>query len=210
MEAVIVLPIYLVLLGGLFMVGDIMRGRFVLQDSGRYEVWSTYTRFEMPDTASVFQFAEAGSAFHLERNENGEFSPYSTGFLYEDGQKANGNMWAYARIGLTRATVELPFWTAMFDVPRNGIGQEATPSRNRLHEDGATFCWAFDYHRISEAAIAERNGDPNVFRRSNPCASLQETSIVGDSHFGGAENALEPHGERKPYQRNPILTALGI
>jgi hypothetical protein len=212
METVLVLPLYLMLLGGMFIVGDLMLGRFVLQASGRYEAWSTHARVVFPDTISVFRYAEVKPAFHLEHDENGEISPFSTGFRITGNVRANGNMWAYARIGLTRGTVEVPFWAAMVDVQRNTIDpdREATESKNRIHADGTTFAWAFDYHRISEADIAELGGNPEVFRRSNPVGKLQESSIVLDSHFCGPVNGREPHEEQSPYQRNPLLMALGM
>lgn len=220
METVLVLPIYLMLLGGLFIVGDLMLGRFVLQASGRYEAWSTFTQVEMPDTVFVFRYAEVAPFFHLENNRGGNIdsSPFSTGFIPADSGKAEGNMWAYARIGLTRGTVELPLWTAMFNVPRGtpSTGQDAAESKNLLHAKGTPFCWGFDYHRLSESAIALR-GDPDIYRRSNPCASpdgsgptLQETAIVYDSHFGGEVSGDMPRtSPRKPYQRSVLLSALG-
>ena len=219
METVLVLPIYMMLLGGLFIVGDVMLGRLVLQASGRYEAWATHAKCEMEKTVSVFKYAEVEPYFHLENDGADESPPYSTGFRFTDGQRANGNMWAYARIGMTRAIVELPLWTAMFDVPRGApsTGQDKTESKNRLHADGSTFCWGFDYHRISESDIAELGGNPDLYRRSNPCTSpegssltLQEMVIVYDSHFGDKVSGEEPHDGRQPYKRNPILGALGM
>lgn len=209
METIIVLPLYLILLGGIFMVGDTMLGRFVLQVSGRYEAWATHTLVELPRTVSVFEFAEVEPAFHL--GKDGESSPYSTGFLIDDGSRANGNRWAYARIGRTRGTVGVPFWAAMFDVQRETIdsNSNATKRENTIHDDGATFCWAFDYHRISEADIAQL-GSPDVFRRSNPCLKLEDAAIAGDSHFCDEVRDPSPRGQdREPYQRNPLLMSLG-
>lgn len=204
METLLVLPILLMLLGGMFLLGDLVLARIVLQDAGRHETWLTVSTRAYPSTRDALEYAETDHAFHLEKTE-------STGFMPPDGSGAGGNSWGWGRRGFARGKSELPLWTALVNTQHdvmNGDG-DRMEDEFELHGEGSVFAQSFDYHRISEGYASALGYPMDSFRRSNPVIDLEEEAIAGDSKFarpGGPKGRI--HGQRTPYSRNPVLMSL--
>lgn len=204
METLLVLPLLLMLLGGMFLLGDLVLGRIVLQDAGRHEAWLTHCTRMYPSTKDSFKFAESDHVFKLTKAE-------SKGFRPSDGGVAGGNSWGWGRSGYAAAKSELPLWTALINTQHDVMNQEGERmgSEFKMHDDDSLFAQSFDYHRIDAGDAAALGYDMNAYERSNPAIGLEETLIAGDVKFArpGALKG-DAHGQRTAYQRSPSMAAL--
>ena len=204
METILVLPILLMLLGGMFLMGDLALGRLVTQDAGRYEAWSTCAKVEMPESEDVFKFAETEHFFSFEKF-------YSTGKDFSEGKRVTGNSWGWSRLGYAVSKAELPFWTDLINLQHDVLAMDGDRmgSEFDLHEDDSIFAPSFDYHRISKEIAESVDYDKDIYARDVTAAALEETVIAGDAVFGMEDEPKgEAHGERTPYVRNPMLVGL--
>ena len=204
METILVIPILLMLLGGLFLLGDRLLGMLVVQDAGRYVAWTTYGRREFPDARKVFRYAEEKGVFEMKRF-------YSVNYRHTEAATSDGNNWGWGREAYATASSDRPLWTALVDVQKTTMstGEEPTESKAEFHGEDSLFAPSFDYHRVSESVADSLGGDSVALRRSLPTVNLQETAIAFDSRFAREPTRGDKHGERTPYSRNPVLSALG-
>lgn len=204
METILVLPILLMLLGGMFLLGDLLLARIVTQDAGRHEAWTTCARVEYKETDDAFRFAEADKFFGFEKF-------YSTGKDYADGKKATGNSWGWGRTGYAVSKSELPLWVGLVNTQHDVMSMDGDRMEEEfeLHGEDSIFAPSFDFHRIAPEIAEDAGYDMDVYNRGAEAAAVEETAIAGDAHFaivGGPQG--EAHGERTPYTRNPLLAGL--
>lgn len=204
METVLVLPILLMLLGGLFLLGDLLLGKLVVQDAGRHEAWMTDTMLEFTPTKQAFTFAEIDHVFQLGMT-------VSEGFRGGDGGFSGGNSWGWGRRGYARASCELPFWTAIINLQHDVMDSAGDRMEDKfdLHSEDSFFAPSFDYHRISVQAAEEIGYDMNQYSRTTNAFLLEDELIAADARFARDVAAgANPHGEKTPYSRNPLLVFL--
>ena len=72
METVIVLPILLLVIGGLFILGDMAHGRLHLTAIDRAAAWGSANRFYEPQFKSWFGFVPKTTALRIERVKSDE------------------------------------------------------------------------------------------------------------------------------------------
>lgn len=204
METILVLPLLLMLLGGMFLLGDLALGRLVTQDAGRYEAWSTCAKVELPESADVFKFAETERFFGFEKF-------YSTGTDFSENKRATGNSWGWGRMGYAVSKSELPLWSAWVNVQHDVMSQngDRMESEFELHGEDSIFAPSFDYHRIAPEIAESVDYDMEIYNRGAEAAEVEETVIAMDAHFAIEDEARgDAHGGRTPYARNPLLAGL--
>lgn len=204
METILVLPILLMLLGAVFLLGDLALARLVTQDAGRHEAWTTDARVQFAETMDAFKFAETENYFDIEK-------AYSTGRDFSDERLSTGNAWGWGRMGYAVSKSELPLWSALVNTQDDVMhtGGERMESEFGIHGEDSIFAPSFDYHRISPATAEMVGYDMDVYDRTRGAAAVEETAIAGDAHFGiaGAPQG-DAHGARTVYNRNPLLMGL--
>ncbi len=204
METILVLPLLLMLFGGLFMLGDLIVETLVVQDAGRHEAWTTHAMTRFPETTDAFKFEESDYAFKLGLI-------YSAGLSMPEGGGSGGNAWGWGRRGYAQASANLPFWAAFIDVQQEvmDLDGERMKSAFDFHGADSLFAPAFDYHRIGDHNAESVGYDANSYRRGVPVLDLEEQLVAGDAKFarqGGPKG--EAHGSRTSYSRNPLLVSL--
>lgn len=224
METVLVLPVYLALLGGLFIVGDVLVARLRLSSMDRLAAW----RGDSPHQASV-RDVYAGRIAVPDDPENGfsmvlvdartwALDPAADpdGAASGGGAAAvelAGNGWADLVYGRADAEVDVPFWVASANAPLlsdpDAAGRFRFQSRAVLYpgmaggESGRVF-------------LVRRRGtpDPAVPRRTATAAALASTwsSIVADPLPGlrtAPSVASPPRDGAGTYVRHPVAVLLG-
>lgn len=113
MEGVLVLPLYLMALGALFIIGDLARGRMVLQSMERSVTWLGGDRFagHGPDEEGIGKMLLTFL----------EGTPYAKGDDTPDGLvnqaivegKWIGNRWLNGYMGYMLLPIDVPYWYGM-------------------------------------------------------------------------------------------------
>lgn len=104
LEGVLVLPIYLMMLGCLFIMGDLARGRVNLLEAERFLTWIGVDRFAGHDPASVK--GRLAAFFEDDSSEPVDvrlFSPDGGGIVH-------GSHWASGVQGYGVLNVPVPYW----------------------------------------------------------------------------------------------------
>ncbi|MBQ9726367.1 MAG: hypothetical protein IJV65_02550 [Kiritimatiellae bacterium] len=224
METVLVLPVYLALLGGLFIVGDVLVGRLRLSSMDRLAAW----RGDSPHQASVRdvyagRIADpddpgSGASMILDEARTWALDPSADpdGTASGGGSAAvelAGNGWADLVYGRADAEVDVPFWVGAANAPLlsdpDAAGRFRFQSRAVLYpgmaggESGRVFL------------VRRRTApDPAVPRRDATAAALATTwaAVVADPLPGlrTAPAVASPAGDGAgTYVRHPVAVALG-
>ena len=104
LEGILVLPIYLTMLGALFIVGDLERARNTLQTVERALTWLAADRFS--------GHGRDGQLRMLAVSEDKETAPVTAYKVAEmkDGNRRAGNTWLDAFMGYAVMKVDVPVW----------------------------------------------------------------------------------------------------
>ena len=117
METILVIPLFLMLLGGMFVLGDLMMGRLLQLDLERAVAWRAVDRFG-PD-------AFVNDAFkHAVGRDGVEAPPALYAYNDDNGATRAGNSWVEFMSGRSEVTVSVPWWTAFLDVQNVMVGDE--------------------------------------------------------------------------------------
>ncbi len=217
MEGVLVLPLYLMVLGALFIVGDLIRARLTLQSVERSLTWLHGDRYVGHDDPGMGQMLAA--------IEDKVAAPV-TGAKVDEMRKGGrlvGNTWLDAFIGYAVMEVKVPWWCGMADAEaimfsRETDGEEELPfsdsyvlpeglngEANRQYRNGVL---------RRRPAGADKNRDRNA-----PGIQLADTgwaNVAGEPWItGGGPNAYHdlpasaPPGNKQDYQRYSVLVPFG-
>ena len=203
MEGVLVLPLYLMLLGALFIVGDLAMGRLALLAGERAVTWLAGDRFgNDPDPA--VQAAMDVSSMTLEGGEAVEAVR---------GEKRIGNHWLDAYQGYIVLGVHVPYWVELANAdhgtrPREGAGNGELPFRDGYVLPDEDTGGGNRYWRSCVVRRLEDAGE--AYDRSASAVQLLanvERNVVGEPWVVGGEagyhDLREPAGpsDVKPYSR---------
>ena len=117
METILVVPLFLMLLGGMFVLGDLVMGKLLQLDLDRAVAWRATDRFG-PD-------AFVNDAFkHAVGRDGVDKPPALHGYNDDNGSVRSGNSWVEFRFGRSDVQVDAPWWTAYLDVQNVMVGDE--------------------------------------------------------------------------------------
>lgn len=192
LEGVLVLPIYLMVLGALFIMGDLARGRVQLLQVERFLAWVGVDRWKGHDDAATkgrlagFMDKEAAELLDVQLD-----APDGGGIAY-------GSHWASYVKGYGILNVPVPWWYGMANaeqVSRYGHSDGELAFRDRYlvpgrGKNGAQTHWRSTLFRRFPAEKSGRN-----FDRDAPVADLLAGvvwNVAGDSWCGlGAQKERE-------------------
>ncbi len=215
METILVLPVLLLLFGGLFVVGDIAHGRLHSLTADRMAAWSAGSRFENGRTNLVsrsFRHLGPHTALTLEK-------AYADWYPDADGVRPHGTEWLDFTGGRTDARVEVPMWAAVANV-HNVVNQrdqgEYLSSVWKLNVKGGTD-HASDYQEFDRQYVVRRAADSSIdreFRRTRPAAKLGWFTIPLDDWPDGDKGVFSASSvpklpSRHPFVRHPAALAVG-
>lgn len=208
LETLLVLPLLLLLVGGLFMIGDILHGRLHLLTAERVAAWSTNSRFEVGRKdifESWFKHLDRHTALKLERayadwyetDESKEEDWFDIeGELGNLRSKTStpprGTSWLDFVGGRADGVVEVPIWAAMANTHNvmfnNGYFYDSLSCEWRLNvydEDGDdSQSNSGEYKTYNRQYVLRRTPDTFVeedFRRNVSMEDINWIDIaVGD------------------------------
>lgn len=191
METILVLPILLMLLGGMFVAGDLMMGRLVAQEMDRSLAWRAKDRFG-PSPFERDAFVHVIGP-HGITEEPGLFAFEATG-------SGMGNRWSSVFAGRSDVRLDLPWWVALVNTQDAVMGDPAHPDRMessfKLNSDDAGFT------KAARSYVFRRREDSNGGERSAKASGLAWLGIAGDKMAGRAIGGATGGGHAA-YNRNP-------
>lgn len=107
MEGILVLPLYLMLLGVLFILGDLARARMTLLAVERSLTWLASDRFSGHGTDGLMRMLAV-----FEDKETAPVTAFRVSEMLEGDQRA-GNTWLDAFMGYAVMNVKVPLWVGM-------------------------------------------------------------------------------------------------
>ena len=219
METVLVLPLYLAVLGGLFAIGDIAWGRIKGHEIDRAVTWQGTALVASGSIAPYFQKdlgVDAGALGLMGLKLDSP--PFAARFLRaetmetetggaDDAVRMAGNAtWCDFITGGANLSVGVPLWVSMLEIGA-GTGEERVPVTNRLDAfrvstDGKGMGRAFVLRPRPESLSAD-------LRRA-PTHMAAFAQIVGDPWPGLAgrtdpSRVEEEAGEGGSHVRNPLF-----
>lgn len=225
MEGVLVLPLYLAMLGALFIAGELAHARQTLMAVERSITWLAADRFANHGTSGIMRMLER----YVPKRD---FHPPG-GDIHVDELRRNGrvvgNTWLNGYAGYAVMDVQVPWWQGMANA------EDAM----YLRKPGDTSPWAFqDSYRVPEGGdgladkrwryfvVRRRGFDDFVSRKQYDAhydrnasglklADHVESTVVNDPWIIGGEQAFHPVPAPKPpaglgeYRRIPDLVGWG-
>ncbi len=202
METVLVLPILLMLFGGLFVMGDILLGRLHLLTVDRGAAWAAGSRFLHGDTNFVSRsFAHVpkhtalvlDKAFVRSYDGGGSSDEDWFGSFFDDGNARRerkkslaSTEWLEVVSGHAWGRVEVPIWAAMVNthsVVSGGGRGDWLSSQWRLLTKGGAGADASDYLDFGRTYVVRRVRDAALgddYRRTREARELGWFSIPLD------------------------------
>ncbi len=222
METVLVLPLLLLMLGGLFILGDIAHGRLHLGTVDRAVAWSSANRFSEPSFRSWFAYVPETSALRVERVRAGELDAST------NAPALRGNRWLGVYAGYANARVDVPFWVGMANAHANLFRRpdderlpsswtlfpneeesDETDESDESDDEGERSAYrelgrSFVVHRRNVAAVS------NALYRAQPVQNLSWQSVVGDDWCGLAPaRGLAGSPPGTGFRRHPFALFVG-
>lgn len=230
METILVLPLLLLLFGGIFMVGDILHGRLHLLTIDRVAAWTPESRFETGRKdifTSWFRHLRWHTALDL---EHAYADWYYTGSP-PSKSGPTGTGWLDFVGGRAYSKVEVPMWVAMANVHNvlyRRPGKEYLSAEWRLHVyeadvdkdsvDGKCHA-AGEYQAFNREYVLRRRPESMVdadFCRTASTLDLDWYGITFDSWPSTDHSALDgsflfglEKKLRRPFMRHPAAMAVG-
>ena len=204
METILVLPLYLMLLGGMFVIGELLLGRYLAHDIERALAWRAADRFGPTSfDKKMYDYS------------TGDYATATNGISPEIRMVARthrsgfwGNNWIATFGGRADVSVRTPWWTAFINVQGAMIGKgedEAFEENFKLNSYENEF---LDEPRVWVCRRRSRgdNGKPYDGGRENPAVTLNWNAIAFD-HFPGTDASVGTAPEQieiKDYKRCPL------
>ena len=214
MEGVLVLPLYLMALGALFIIGDLARGRLMLLSMERSVTWLVRDRFPSHDDDGMGKML---IAFMDSSAYKPGTAPWGTVHEAIREDRWLGNRWMNGYMGFMVMPVEVPFWygmanaEAVMDSRGEQGGEEELPFKDSymLPEGsdgkGAAFWRSYVVRRRPDEAGEryDRNADARSLVGGVWYNVFNEPWIVGGNGEEGYHELPEPRADSKvaPYRR---------
>ena len=224
METVIVLPLLLLLFGGLFVLGDLAHGRLHLLAVDRAAAWSSANRFAEPTFRSWFAFVPRTSALRIERIRSADIADAmrtdlasTTNATPDVRAKLRGTAWTGFYGGWTHAAARVPTWAATANAHNSlfgGAEADRLPPVRRyfIHSvDDDAGNKAGDWRDDPRAYVIHRRPVVDeVFSRTARASDLRWTAVVGDPWPGtGASTGLSASSPGVAFRRHPYVLLVG-
>ena len=223
METVIVLPILLLLFGGLFILGDMAHGRLHLTAVDRAAAWGSDNRFAEPEFKSWLAFVPKTTSLRIERVRADEVLASADDAKSEAAAKAqmlHGNSWLAFYGGYAHAKVAVPFWYGSANahgILFGGSEEDRFKDEYRLftYEEDMDKHKAGDYRDFGRSFVVHRrravqSGPSNNLDRAAAAANLSWSSVVGDGWCGGAQSpGLGGRAAGRSFRRHPYALLVG-
>lgn len=199
METLLVLPILLMLLGGLFVIGDLLMGRLVAHEIDRTLAWRVKERFSYVPSRPATAFDE--SAFsHIPGPHGIKEDPGLGLFAYEATGSGMGNLWSSVFAGRSDVQVDVPWWVNLVNVQDAVMGDPQNPDRMessyKLNSgDNGNFM------QTARAYVFRRKDNGEA--RSGHTSVFPWFGIVGDKMASLAVGGGLSGGRLGTYNRNP-------
>lgn len=201
METLLVLPILLMLLGGLFVIGDLMMGRLVAHEIDRTLAWRVKERFSYDPSRPATAFDESAFA-HISGPHGIRDDPGLGLFAYEATGSGMGSRWSSVFAGRSDVQVDVPWWVNLVNVQDAVMGDPRNPDRMESSyklnsgDDG-------NFSQTARAYVFRRLRETNGGERSGHTREFPWLGIVGDNMAGAAVNGAWTGGRLGTYNRNP-------
>lgn len=225
METVIVLPILLLVVGGLFILGDMAHGRLHLTSIDRAAAWGADNRFAEPAFKDWFAFIPRTTSLRIERVKAELVKDDSKGTKGEKtakGAMLHGNQWLGFYSGYGHAKVAVPFWYGSanaHNVLFGGSEGDRFKDEYRLFTysemdvEGSKDKKAGDYREFGRSFVVHRGlmpGGTNAFNRVAEAKNLAWLTIVGDSWCGAEASAgMNGRPAGRNFHRHPYAILVG-
>lgn len=225
METVLVLPILLLVFGGLFIVGDIAHGRLHLTTIDRAAAWESGNRFSEPKFKDWFAFVPKTASLRIERVKAELVMAEARDTKGERKAKEgmlHGNNWLGFYGGYGHAKVTVPFWYGSANAHNllfGGLKKDRFKEEYRLftysEEDveGSKDKKSGDYREFGRSFVVHRSqmpGGTNVFNRVAAAKDLAWLTITGDSWCGtGVSLGLNGKAAGRNFHRHPYALIVG-
>lgn len=167
METILTLPIYIILLAGVFYLGELGISRLSLTHGERLRLWESGLRHTDNSVAvnDVFYFSFAGNPMFIQITG---FSPVSD-FSAEN----TSDGWGQTRTGKARANTQRSFWSWGANVSAENAtsyGSSTTPPRNTLQmssrDRNSIGNWS-NVQLLSRASSERRKNNDDEFYEDN-------------------------------------------
>ena len=200
METILVLPLLLALLGGLFVVGELAMGRLASQEMDRALAWRAADRFG-PKPFDEDAFSHVIGA-HGITEKPGLYAFEVTG-------SGMGNKWYSVFAGRSDVEVEVPWWINFVNAHDDVRGDPRHPSR--LDSTFKLNSGDGQFNQTARTYVFRRRDDSddkgNAYWRGKPTEALRWLDIVGDA-MAGASVAVQPGGRIPAYKRSELAIAV--
>ena len=224
METVLVLPLLVMLFGGLFVLGDILHGRLHLLTVDRAVAWSSSSRFEGGRTnlvSSWFVHLGPHTAFTVEKavarrhegeDDDNDWLAWASPFRERggDGKTLGSTEWLDFVSGHAEGRVDVPMWAAMVNthavVNRRPQGEYLASDWRLLAKENG------DYRDDGRVYVVRRAPDvAKRFDRTRGAADLAWFAIPLDRWPGGRAGPRAPDVsiQLKPFTRHSAALAVG-
>lgn len=215
LEGILVLPIYLMLLGALFIIGDLMRARMKLQVVERCITWIGGDRYSGHGADGMKKLLAA-----VGDTETAPVTGLSVAEL-RDGDRLAGNSWLDAFMGFAVVEVDVPVWMRLANA-HAARGMETTAGEKEELPFGDSYVVpagengeAVRQYRHLLVRRRPETGDPNYLRRAAGIevadnvwinVSQREPWVEGgeDRGFHDMPAAQEAAQEKEDYQRKLV------
>ena len=222
-ETLLVLPLFLVLLGGLFVVGDLLSGRILQHDMDRVAAWVGASLVFRGNLESVFSPeldawtpVEDAPGPKLEKGllPKGYFAqqpvdarPDAAG----DGSgQLRGNEWIDFYEGRADVSVGVPYWASLLDIGPGGMmSKTRTDKRFKLFRETTGFPDPSGRVGVFRRRRSSILSDSPLFR-GKPAAELAYSQILGEGWPGApAAASVEGIEPAEGYVRSEIAVLFG-
>jgi len=203
MEAVLVIPLYLLLLGGLFIMGDIMLARFHLSAVERTYAWRGGNRF--PGSGNLrAALLEMMPEKHLTQGR-----AFVNQVKHANGLELENQLSHYVA-AKAAAKVLVPFWIGMANTAQAVNPNETREAQFKSEYDlynGADF---FRAHLVRRKIQDRGNPESDDLLREAPAEKLDQYGVIFDHQVLDSPliGPKQPPSPLAAYERNPMILPL--
>lgn len=229
METIVVLPIFIMLLGGMFIIGDMILGRLTMHSMDRTVAWNGGGTVYHDALESTFAESLGMDVSHGKGWSGVRFDKSKLPLGYfakapleeeqlgggEEDVSLRGNNWIELYSGRADCEIGVPFWMPLLNIQANMNSEsddQLLPELYKLHNDATGF--PNPVGRVSVFRRRRQSIDPSfgLYR------GMESSAFVGDlSGLVFDYWPALPHGEAvvaanassSPYTRNPLLSFIG-
>lgn len=225
METLLVLPVLLLVFGGLFILGDMAHARMHLGLVDRAAAWSAGGRFAEPSFREWFAYVGQTSALRPEYVKAGQprAATHERGSEGEERARLDmprGNHWLGFHAGYAHAKAAIPFWVGMANAHSTVFGG---PEEERFADERRFYVYdrdvkeagrsAGDYREFGRAFAVHRipvDEGTGTWSRAAPAVNLAWQSVVGDRWCGtDVSSGIDASAPGVAFRRHPLALFLG-